>query len=108
MNKKQVVSKFMRWIGKNPRLKAEVESLGAGSKTRGNKVFRIIEYTRAGTPWTTVCFEVLQPKISKTDGWYEVIRRKCAGTLAVDQFSEIGVGACGSVEEFMLKLEISG
>lgn len=108
MTKKQIVSKFLRWVGKNPRLKAEVESLGAGSKTRGNKVFRIIEYTRAGTPWTTVCFEVLQPKISETDGWYEVIRRKCAGTLAVDQFSEIGVGACGSVEELMLKLEISG
>ena len=108
MTKKQVVSKFMHWIGKNPRLKAEIENLGSGSKTRGNKVFRIIEYTQAGTPWTTVCFEVLPPKISETDGWYEIIKRKCAGTLAVDQFSEIGVGACGSVEEFMLKLEIFG
>lgn len=108
MTKKQVVSKFMHWIGKNPLLKAEIESLGAGSKTRGNKVFRIIEYTQAGTPWTTVCFEVLPPKISKTDGWYEVIKRKCARTLAVDQFSEIGVGACSSIEEFILKLEISG
>ena len=90
------------------RLKAEIENLDSGSKTRGNKVFRIIEYTQAGTSWTTVCFEVLRPKISETDGWYEVIKRKCAGTLAVDQFSEIGVRACGSVEEFMLKLEILG
>ena len=98
----------MCWIEKNPRLKAEIESIGTDSKTHAGKVFRIIEYTQAGTPWTTVCFEVLQPKTSETDGWYEVIKRKCAGTLAVDQFSEIGVGACGSVEEFMLKLEIFG
>lgn len=108
MTKKQVVSKFMHWIGKNPRLKAEIESLGVGSKMRGNKVFRIIEYTQAGMPWTTVCFEILPPKISKTDGWYEVIKRKCTGKLTVDQFSEIGIGTCSSIEEFMLKLEISG
>jgi len=108
MTKKQIVSKFLRWVGKNPRLRAEVENLDAGSKTCESKVFRIVEYTQMGTPWTTACFEVLPPKTSETDGWYEVIKRKCAGTLTVDQFSEIGVGACGSVEEFMLKLEISG
>lgn len=108
MTKKQIVSKFLRWVGKNSQLKAEVENLDAGSKTCESKVFRIVEYTQMGTPWTTVCFEVLPPKTSETDGWYEVIKRKCAGTLTVDQFSEIGVGSCGSIEEFILKLEISG
>ena len=107
MTKKQVVSKLMCWIEKNPRLKAEIESIGTDSKTHAGKVFRIIEYTQAGTPWTTVCFEVLQPKTSETDGWYEVIKRKCTGKLTVDQFSEIGIGTCGSIEEFILKLEIS-
>ena len=108
MTKKQVVSKLICWIGKNPRLKAEIEIIGAGSKTHAGKVFRIIEYTQAGTPWTTACFEVLPLKTSETDGWYEVIKRKCTGKLTVDQFSEIGIGTCSSVEEFMLKLEISG
>lgn len=105
--KQQTVSRFLEWVKKNPNLKAETEIIGV-SKLRRNKIFKLVEYTASGAPWTTVCFEVLQPKTSETDGWYEVIRRKCAGKLTVDQFSEVGVGACGSVEEFMLKLEISG
>ena len=108
MTKKQIVSKFLEWTRKKPGLKAEVEKLETRSGRCENKVFRLVEYTRSGAPWTTACVEVFPPKTTETDGWYEVIRRKCAGKLTVDQFSEIGVGACGSVEEFMLKLEISG
>jgi len=108
MTKKQVVSKFLRWIKKNAALRTEIENVGAGPASRRSKVFRLVEYTPSGTPWTTVCFEVLPPKTKDIDGWYEVIKRKCGGKLAVDQFSEIGIGECSSVEEFMLKLEISG
>ena len=107
MTKKHITSKFLDWVRKNPNLKAEIETVG-GAKTRGSRIFKLVEYTPSGAPWTTVCFEIFPPETKDADGWYEIIKRKCAGKLRVDQFSEIGIGKCGSVEEFMLKLEISG
>ena len=108
MTKKQVVSKFLDWVEKRPGLKAETEKLVAGGTERENKVFKLVEYTPTGAPWTTACFEVFPPNTKDVDGWYDIIRRKCAEKLNVDQFSEIGIGKCSSIEEFMLKLEISG
>lgn len=108
MTKKQVVSKFLAWAENRPGLKAEVEELGSRSGKCENRVFRLVEYTPSGAPWTTACFEVFPPGTKDVDGWYEVIRRKCAGKLTVDQFSEIGIGKCGSVEEFVLRLEVLG
>jgi hypothetical protein len=56
----------------------------------------------------TVCLEIFPKGTAPVDGWYEVIKRKCSGKLNIDQFSEIGIGDCGSIEEFMFKLEVSG
>lgn len=107
MTKKQVVSKFMDWIDKKKTLKAEIEQFDAGKGKSKHMQFKIMEYTKSGVPWTTICIEFMKPGMTEVDGWYEVIKRKCSGTLNIDQFKEIGIGQCGSIEEFVFKLEIA-
>ena len=108
MTKKQVVSKFLSWADRQKLLKLKSEQLDMGHGKCECMEFSITQYTEAGTPWTTVCLEIFPKGTAPADGWYEVIKRKCSGKLNIDQFSEIGIGDCGSIEEFMFKLEISG
>lgn len=107
MTKKQIVSKFLDWVGKRPNLKAGISRLETNGKPSRYLVFSLTEYN-GDLPWTSVCYEVMPPKTGETAGWYEVIKRKCSGELALDQFSQIGIGECSSIEEFLLKLEITG
>lgn len=106
MTKKEVVSVFSKWIESTPTLSASVERRSVG-KGEAYSVFKVMESTESGTPWTTVCMDILPGHPALDDGWYDIIKRKCAGELAIDQFSEVGVGECSSPEEFTLKLEIA-
>jgi len=106
MTKKQIVSKFLDWATKK-NLTPEIGYLDRNGKNSGYKIFRLMEYLD-GMPWTTVCFEIFPPGTTEMTGWYSIIKRKCADTLTIDQFSEVGIGKSASIEEFMLKLEIAG
>ena len=104
MTKKQVVSKFLEWAESRPGLKPEVEDFDADGRVY--RIFRLKQYSN-GVPWTTVCFEIQPAGTSDEDGWYEVVKRKCENRLTVDQFQNVGIGPCCSVEELILKMELA-
>ena len=105
MTKKHAVDALMSWLGSRPDLKAAVDDVKV-DPGGGMRVFHIVKLSPHGYNAATVCFEALPLLTTAVDGWYEVMKRKCAGKLAVDQFSEAGIGPCDSVEELVFRLEV--